>query len=124
MDNDDLLLVIDRNANLERKIGIRDILTGHHKVTGLKIKLRKMGRPRCGKDILCKDLLHGVRGVGDELTNKDLLVRVERASHNVEDLYSPDTRDKIQKELSFETCRETEAKIMSILFIEFTFQKV
>ncbi len=46
------------------------------------------------------------------------------ARHNVEDLYSPDTRDKIQKELSFETCQETEAKIMSILFIEFTFQKV
>ena len=41
------------------------------------------------------------------------------AKNEMKDLVSPEARDKIKQQLSFDTCRETNAAIMSILFTEF-----
>ena len=43
--------------------------------------------------------------------------------HTFAELVPPKERLKIREELSFDTCRETNAEIMSVLFTEFVMQK-
>lgn len=45
------------------------------------------------------------------------------AAHDLKDLVPPATREKIQKDLSMKTCKETKATILGVLFTEFVFQK-